>query len=140
MGGHSGNSPSIPFVNFGHPPRSRVERSRVIQAMASSAGIAASGDSTLLATELAIRTVLEKDADDYLVFVLSDANLGAYDITPAVMGETLTRSDKVKAFAVFLSEPLAAQHLQDGLPVGKGHVCLNMAELPTTFKAIFANA
>lgn len=138
--GHSGNSPSIPFVDFGHPPRSGVERSRVVQNILGSAGISAAGDSTIVATELAITRVAEKDADDYLVFVLSDANLGAYGVTPETMAETLLRDEKVKAFAVFLSEPHAAEFLKSGLPVGRGHVCLNMAELPATFKAIFASA
>eukprot|EP00929_Paragymnodinium_shiwhaense_P083487 TRINITY_DN44522_c0_g1_i1.p1 TRINITY_DN44522_c0_g1~~TRINITY_DN44522_c0_g1_i1.p1 ORF type:complete len:1645 (-),score=457.04 TRINITY_DN44522_c0_g1_i1:566-5500(-) len=138
--GHSGSSVAIPFIEFGRPPTTRAEKARIISAIRSSAGFAVGGDNTMEATELAIKTVVEKEGDDYLVFVLSDANLGAYDITPKGMGELLCRDEKVNAFAVFLSEPEAAQYLLDGLPLGKGYVCLNMAELPQTFKAIFAHA
>eukprot|EP00928_Gymnodinium_smaydae_P008379 TRINITY_DN13054_c0_g1_i1.p1 TRINITY_DN13054_c0_g1~~TRINITY_DN13054_c0_g1_i1.p1 ORF type:complete len:146 (+),score=26.11 TRINITY_DN13054_c0_g1_i1:127-564(+) len=138
--GHSGNSACIPFVDFRRPPRSKVERSRVIQNILSAAGTAANGDSTLAATELAIQAVEAEEADDHLVFVLSDANLGAYDVTPEAMTQILRRSEKVKAFALFLSEPEAARHLRDGLPVGTAHICLDAGQLPAAFKDIFARA
>lgn len=73
----------------------------------------ASGDHTLLAAEKAIKEVRKKtisdyaltfltvfllllqvvkeEADDYFVFLVSDANLGRYDITPEDLSKTKRR-------------------------------------------------
>merc|ERR1712194_979416 len=88
--GHSGNGPEISFVEFGQPPRTRGQRAAVVGQMTSAAAIAASGDSTVEAIEAAVKKVASQEADDYLVFVVSDANLGGYGITPEMLRRALT--------------------------------------------------
>lgn len=137
--GHSGNGADITFVDFRQAPRSRVERARVLGEMASSSAIAASGDSTLEAIEAAIKRVTAEDADDYLVFVVSDANLGGYGITPEMLRKALTADPKVSACALFIAERDAAEMLSTSLP-GRGYVCLDVSQLPNILKEVFARS
>lgn len=100
-----------------------------------------SGDKTLEAIERAVAKIGERtDCDDYLVFAISDANLGIYGITPDRISRALTRDPKVTASAIFIAEQKAASFLAQQLPIGKGHVCLDCADLPSIFAGIFARA
>jgi len=124
--GHSGNGPEISFVEFGQVPRGRVQRAQVMAQMVSASAIAASGDSTIEAIEAAVKRVAAQEADDYLVFVVSDANLGGYGITPEMLRRSLTSDPKVTACAVFIAERDAAEMLSTALPAGRGYVCLDV--------------
>ncbi|CAE8617988.1 unnamed protein product, partial [Polarella glacialis] len=126
--GHSGNGPELPFVEYGQPPRGRQQRAQVIGQMVSAAGIAASGDTTVEAIETAVKRVASQEADDYLVFVVSDANLGGYGITPEILRKALTADPKVTACAIFVAEKDAAdmygrrdaaQHSKGGFRPGR---------------------
>jgi hypothetical protein len=59
-------------------PTDRDGRARVIERMYVHARSAASGDRSLQAAVAATKKVAEEVADDHLVFLLSDANLGRY--------------------------------------------------------------
>ena len=75
----------------------------------------ASGDHTLEGTGKAIQKVVEQEADDYFVFVISDANLRRYGIEPSQLGRLLVADKRVKAFAIFLAsigDALRAGHLR----------------------------
>jgi len=138
--GHSGNGPELPFVEFGNPPKTRMQRASVVSAMTSAAGIAASGDSTVEAIEAAVKRVAAEEGDDYLVFVVSDANLGGYGITPDMLQKAMNADPKVTASAIFIAEKAAADMLSSALPTGRGYVCMDVEQLPNILKEIFARA
>ena len=62
--------------------------------------------------------MVAEDADDYFLFLLSDANLGRYDVSPQEMGKVLRSEERVNAYAIFIAEPLAADWLKSELPFG----------------------
>lgn len=132
--GHSGNGAEISFVEYGSPPRGRQQKAQVIAQIISASGIAASGDSTVEGIEAAVKRVAAEEADDYLVFAVSDANLGAYGITPEILRKALTVDPKVTACAIFIAEHDAAEMLATGLPAGRGYVCLDVEKLPNVMK------
>jgi len=138
--GHSGNGPEIPFVDYGNAPKRRSQKAQIVSQITSAAGIAASGDTTVEAIEAAVKRVASQEADDYLVFVVSDANLGGYGITPDMIRKALTADPKVTACAVFIAERDAAEMLSSSLPNGRGYVCLDVEKLPNILKEVFARA
>ena len=89
--GHSGTTAALPLVAFNAPPASKEEKALVIDRMYSHARGASSGDRSL---EAAVKAAVDvgnsvSDADDYLVFLFSDANLGRYGISPAAINTAL---------------------------------------------------
>ncbi|GLD91816.1 hypothetical protein PINS_up000349 [Pythium insidiosum] len=139
--GHSGDSPEIPFVEFGAAPKDRKERLKVLQRMVAHSQYCMSGDNTVEAIDHAVKRVTEADGDDYFVFVVSDANLERYGISPRRMGRQLIADPRVKAHAIFIASFAdEADRIMKELPHGRGHVCLDTTELPRTFKKIFTTA
>jgi hypothetical protein len=138
--GHDGESPLIPFVDWGRPPSSAAERLQVIELMYWNAMFCRSGDNTLAAAAHAIREVAREEADDYFVFVLSDANLSQYGISPTSLAQTLLADRRVNAHAIFIAREEDAEYLSRRLPPGRGHVVLNTAHLPRVFKEIFTSS
>ncbi|KAF1335695.1 Von willebrand factor a domain-containing protein 8, partial [Globisporangium splendens] len=139
--GHSGDSPDIPFVDFGHPPADRKERLKILQKMVAHTQYCSSGDHTVEAIDHAVKRIVEEDGDDYYVFVVSDANLERYNIHPKRMSQKLIADSRVKAHAIFIASFAGeAARIRRDLPQGRGHVCLDTAELPLTFKKIFTSA
>jgi hypothetical protein len=137
--GHSGDAPDIPFVEFGAPPSNRKERLKILQRMLAHSQFCMSGDHTLEGTAMAVQKVVEQDADDYFVFVLSDANLRRYGIEPSRLGRMLVADKRVKAFAIFIASiGDEADRIQEGLPTGRGFVCLDTSRLPGLFKQLFS--
>ncbi|TMW60750.1 hypothetical protein Poli38472_000792 [Pythium oligandrum] len=139
--GHSGDSPEIPFVNFGEPPANRKERLKILQRMVAHSQYCMSGDHTVEAIDQGVARVVEQDADDYYVFVVSDANLERYGINPRRMGRKLIADPRVKAHAIFIASFAdEADRIRKELPSGRGHVCLDTTDLPRMFKQIFTTA
>ncbi|KNC84900.1 hypothetical protein SARC_02908 [Sphaeroforma arctica JP610] len=138
--GHSGSTPTIPLVAYGKPPANENERMDVVSKMYGYAGGSVSGDNTLNAARIAVEEVTAEEADDYYVFVVSDANVGRYDITPTTFGAILSKDERVNAYAIFIAERGAADYLINGLPFGHGFVCEETETLPTVFKDIFTRA
>lgn len=60
------------------------------------------GDHTLSATELAVKSLAEEDSDESIVVVLSDANLQRYGIPPSQLGAALTACPNVSAYVIFI--------------------------------------
>lgn len=114
-------------------------RYNVIQDMYRASSSCPTGDATLTAISHSIELATEKEGDDYLVFVLSDANLGRYSISPADLKQELQADPKVTASILFIAEPNAAAWLSSGIP-GQAHVVLDTAKLPHVIKTIFARA
>ena len=61
-----------------------------------------SGDHTLEATEHAVRTLSEEEADEHFVIVLSDANFDRYGIRPQRFAQVLTSNEDVNAYVIFI--------------------------------------
>lgn len=138
--GHSGTSASIPLVPFGSPPRSQEQRSSVVQRIFDHSRSTSSGDKSLEAAARASLEVTQEEADDYLVFLLSDANIGRYGISPAALRLALRGDGRSSGYCLFIAEPEAAEWLVRELPLGKAHSILDVASLPQAFKEIFSNA
>lgn len=137
--GHSGDSDCLPLVDYGHPPPNRAERLKVLNKMVAHAQYCFSGDSTLEATARAVSEVAALEADDRLVFVLSDANLRRYGIPPAALAKHMTVDPRVQVFAIFLASMAdEAQRTVAALPPGRGFACLDTSELPALLRTIFA--
>eukprot|EP01065_Artemidia_motanka_P048528 TRINITY_DN7830_c2_g2_i2.p2 TRINITY_DN7830_c2_g2~~TRINITY_DN7830_c2_g2_i2.p2 ORF type:complete len:278 (+),score=81.44 TRINITY_DN7830_c2_g2_i2:1198-2031(+) len=137
--GHNGDSPCIEFTSFGSPPRSDQERFDVIRQLY--AGTACrTGDHTLAAVHAAVAATAEKEADDYFVVVVSDANIGQYGVDADNMSEALKSDPKVTAHFVFIADDHGARSLAQGLPPGRGHVVLDTADLPKVFRRIFESS
>ena len=137
--GHSGAGPEHVFVPFGKPPSSAQDRARVIQDIFTATNCP-SGDHTLAGAEVAIERVLEAEADDYFVFLLSDANLGQYGVSPRALSQALTVNPKVHSYAIFISNDAAAEEMRRNMPVGRGHIVTDTSRLPQLFKEFFTTA
>jgi hypothetical protein len=141
---------------LGHARPPTLERPRVCVPLPHGC----SGDNTLPATLLAVREVVcpagraadaaaalggglgaaEVPADDRLVFVMSDANLGRYGTDPKELARALTGDPRVHGYCLFLAEPSAADWLAKEMPLGRGVVCMDTAALPGCLKDMFARA
>jgi hypothetical protein len=136
--GHSGDGPCTPFVEYGAPPTDDKARLALLRRMAAHTQYCQSGDNTLNAARAAVAEVLAHDADERFVFVLSDANLARYGVEPADLREAMRApAAGVEAHALFISSLRdEAAQIRSALPAGRGHICLNAADVPRTFKDI----
>ena len=62
---------------------------RVVSTLYSHAYSARSGDNSLQAARQAVSEVAAMDADERFVFLLSDANLGRYDVSPQDLADVV---------------------------------------------------
>ena len=90
--GHSGTTAQLPLVDFSSHPKTKGEKALVVDKIYAHARGASSGDKSVEAAVKASVAVSTdaSDADDYLVFLFSDANLGRYGISPASISRALT--------------------------------------------------
>lgn len=129
MVGHSGGSPSIPIMDWGAIPRTPAGRHKVVESLYAASGSAPRGDQTLNALRLAVEDVVSAEADEYIVCLVSDANLGAYNITPESIREEMERDERVRVLCIFLAEESIASWLSASL-VGSAWVCSHASDLP----------
>lgn len=104
------------------------------------ASFCSSGDNTLAAMQHAIQEVTKEEGDEYFVFVLSDANLGRYGISPEALANVVLSDKRVNVYAIFIAGEQDALWLTKLLPLGHGHVCTDTAQLPRIFKEIFTSS
>ena len=138
--GHSGESSEILLVDYNKPPRNVKERMDVLDQLHAHSQYCLSGDNTLQAASRAVQEVTRKDAGNYFVFLVSDANLRRYRINPRELHDHLvSRNDRsVNAYAIFLASfGNEANSIVSALPPGRGHVCMDTSLLPGIFKSIF---
>ncbi|KAG5511337.1 hypothetical protein GH5_07586 [Leishmania sp. Ghana 2012 LV757] len=141
MIGHNGDSDNIPLVNFGAPPANQKERMVICQKMLAYAQYCWSGDNTVKAMQRSIELVTKEKGDSYFVFVISDANLHQYGITPRELTEIIQSRPEVKMFCIFIATLGAqASHLQQQLPAGHGYECMRTDVLPQVLRQIFTSA
>uniref|UniRef100_A0A6B2L8W2 VWFA domain-containing protein n=1 Tax=Arcella intermedia TaxID=1963864 RepID=A0A6B2L8W2_9EUKA len=139
--GHSGDSPEITFVSWEKPANTIPERLLVVEKMIAHSQYCASGDFTVEATSLAVKRVIQTEADDYFVFVFSDANLARYGISTSVLNRELTQEPKVNSSMIFIASPMnEAERIKNELPPGKAFICLDPQDLPHTFKQILSQS
>merc|ERR1712048_226934 len=118
------------------------------------------GDNTIEATRAAIDYVRSTMANDVatvgeageesddgaakgraFVVVLSDANFRRYQMDPLWWSDALMHDPVVEGHAVMIgSLGEEAKRIRASLPPGRGHIVLDTALLPATFKTIFAQA
>ena len=136
--GHSGAASAVLLVPWGSPPKTRLERLKLVRKMVTHAQTCKSGDHTLQATKRAVADVAAKAADEYFVFLLSDADFGRYDLTGRDLGAALTADPRVSAYALFIASNFeAAEAIKDELPPGKGFSCYDTSKLIGTLRDIF---
>eukprot|EP00929_Paragymnodinium_shiwhaense_P058805 TRINITY_DN29464_c0_g1_i1.p2 TRINITY_DN29464_c0_g1~~TRINITY_DN29464_c0_g1_i1.p2 ORF type:complete len:704 (+),score=153.80 TRINITY_DN29464_c0_g1_i1:2401-4512(+) len=153
--GHSGDTPREHFVDFGQPPANRAERLKILQRMVAHTQFCWSGDNTIEATHAAVHHVLNgldlsrDDEDDEndgtrgraFMVVLSDANFARYGLDPLRWSDALTQDPRVEGHAVMVgSLGEEAARICAALPPGRGHIVMDTALLPATFKSIFEQA
>jgi hypothetical protein len=138
--GHSGASAWLPFIEMGKPPANRMQRLRVIRAMIDHSSSCISGDHTLAAGIRAVHEVAIEEADDYFVFLVSDANLEGYGVSPESLSKALTADSAVNAFVMFVAEEATARQMQRSMPPGRAHLVLDTSTMPLLFKNIFSTA
>jgi len=146
--GHSGDSRCIELVKFGEPPANAKERLRILQTMVAHSQFCQSGDNTLGAIKQAIMDVSSKDpyddgdesdnSVDSVVIAISDANLERYGISPRELGRAMRTPDgSTKAFCIFIASfGDEAEEIKRELPIGRGFVCMDPGDLPTTVRNI----
>jgi len=140
--GHSGDGPNTTFVDYGEAPQNDKDRLQVLSKMYAHTQYCMSGDTTLEALQRVVPEISSRDADDHMVFLVSDANLRRYGITTRELAEAMTpQGTKAAVHCIFIASfGDEAVRLQQELPLGKGHVCLDPTRLPPTLKQIFADS
>merc|ERR550514_87781 len=99
-----------------------------------------SGDNTLAATLRAVAKIADEEADDRFVFVVSDANLAQYGVSPKVMAKALQQDDRVNVYAFFIAGAEQAEEVRRAAPPGKVYTILDPREFPVVFRKIFSSA
>ncbi|KAI9345549.1 AAA domain-containing protein [Obelidium mucronatum] len=139
--GHSGDAANIDFIQELKYPKDEKAMFEVLGKMSAHAKFCLSGDNTVSAVETVIADVQKgKDADDYFALILSDANIGQYNINPTELAKALSKSDKVNAYIIFIgSIKDQAETLSKAMP-GRAFVCTDTKQLPNILKTIFVNS
>ena len=131
IGGHSGDSDDLTFVEEGSPPANDRDRLQVIRKMNAHAELCDSGDNTLRCAKKAIRDIVKQEGDEYFVFLLSDANLDVYGIGSTELLSLLNLDRRVRVFIIFIgSIGDQAQTLTQALPAGQVFTALDTADVP----------
>ena len=113
---------------------------QVIRAMIDHSATCISGDHTLAAGIRAVSEVTASEADDYFVFLVSDANLEGYGVSPDSLSKALTSDSLVNAFVMFVAEEATANKMKKSMPPGRAHLVLDTTTMPLLFKNIFSTA
>ena len=81
------------------------------------------------------------EADEHFVFVVSDADLERYGITPVAWNKLLVAEPKCHAYAILISQNESeGERILAGIAPGHAHVCEQTDALASTFMAIFKHA
>lgn len=135
IGGHSGDSDNLQFVEEGKPPSNDRERLQVIRKMHAHSDLCDSGDNTLSSVRYAVREIVKQEADEHAVFLLSDANLEQYGIGAKELLEILNLDPRVRVFIIFIgSLGDQASRLSQSMPAGNVFVALNTSDIPVIMK------
>ncbi|KAJ3359065.1 hypothetical protein GGF32_009678 [Allomyces javanicus] len=140
--GHSGDSSKIALVAADKPPRTDMDRFKVLETMVAHSQYCWAGDTTLEATKRAIDE-LAKDKDKYdslHVVVLSDANLRRYGIQASTIARALETDKNVHAAMIMIGTlGDEATQIKKALPAGKGFIVPAAQQLPSILRQVFAS-
>ncbi|KAF7726766.1 von Willebrand factor A domain-containing protein 8 [Apophysomyces ossiformis] len=135
--GHSGDGANIEFVTPSNYPKTEKEAFEVINKMRAHSQYCLSGDNTLGAAAHAVKEIVKEEGDDYLVAILSDANIAQYNIHPNDIARVLKSDDRVTAQMIFIgSLQDQAEQLKKALG-NHAHICAENKDLPKIIKALF---
>ena len=138
--GHSGSTDDVTIVDPNKLPQNDGERLDVLRAMNAHSASCDSGDHTLEATALAIKEIVKEPGDEYFVFLLSDANLEQYAITPGHLKKLLELDQRVNVFILFIgSIGDQARRLREELPSDKVFVTLDTREIPGVLRKVLTS-
>jgi Mg2+ and Co2+ transporter CorA len=137
ISGHSGDTDSLILVPWGKPPTNDKMRLDVLRAMHAHTEMCDSGDTTLEAARKAIFDVAGKDADDRFVFLVSDANLQQYSITPDMLARIFSLDKRVHVFLLFIASPRDSTSAFVERWPSNVFVCLDKRDLPRVLKKMF---
>ncbi|CAO3593309.1 unnamed protein product [Absidia cylindrospora] len=137
ISGHSGDSAYMEFVKPGYYPKSEREEFEVLSRMRAHCRYCLSGDKTLGAVAHSIKEVVTEVGDDYLVVIISDANIAQHKIQPKDIAQALKSDDRVTAQMIFIgSIQDQAEQLKKALG-SQAHMCIENKELPKIMKSLF---
>lgn len=138
--GHSGDGANIEFVTPGKYPKTEKEAFEVINKMKAHSQYCLSGDNTLGAASHSMKEIVEEEADDYFVVIMSDANITQYNIHPNDIARILKSDDRVTAQMIFIgSLQDQAEQLKKALG-SHAHICTENKELPKIIKSLFLSS
>ena len=133
--GHSGDTDDLVLVKEGMEPKNDRDRLMVVRKMNAHTEICDSGDNTIRSCEKAINTIVERDADEHVVFLLSDANLEQYGIGSGDLMRLLNQDKRVRVFILFIgSIGDQAVRLARECPAGQVFVALDTTQIPRILK------
>ena len=133
--GHSGDTDDLVFVAEGKEPKTDRERLMVVRKMNAHTEVCDSGDNTIRACEKSIQNIIKKDADEHVVFLLSDANLEQYGIGGNDLERLLRLDKRVRVFILFIgSIGDQAVRLAQQCPAGQVFVALDTSQIPKILK------
>ncbi|XP_050525858.1 von Willebrand factor A domain-containing protein 8 [Daktulosphaira vitifoliae] len=141
--GHSGETECLKFVDKFNPPTDNKKRLEVIKKMHAHTQFCMAGDNTLQSVVYAQKTLEaeNKDFDEAVIILLSDANLARYNIRPEKLAAALTLSSDVQSYAIFIgSLGDQADMLNRSLPTGKSFVCMDLKHIPQIIQQIFMSS
>ena len=144
--GHSGDGPDHVFVKFGEPPKTDLERLKVVERMWAYAQHCQSGDYTLEGVQAAVAHLQKRDtqsgpADEKIVLAFSDANLDRYSISATGLEKALVTDKRTHASIFFLaSSDGEAERITRQVTPGHAYTALNMQMLPTMIKSVFSHS
>ena len=110
MYGHSGAAVEVPLVLAGSPPRDREARLDVVNRIYEHVSYVKSGDNTLASALAAVQQVTEQPGDDYFVFLLSDAMLEQYNVSPQNLADALLIDPRVNSYCIFIGAYVKRDH------------------------------
>ena len=136
---HSGDQVVIPLVKLGATPKNDGDRFRILRDIVAYTQYCMSGDHTVECITQSIKDVRDREADDYFVIALSDANLSRYGITPEILGRALKRDEKVKAAVIFIDRGgVEAGSVARALP-GRAFVAEDTKDIPRVLSDILTS-
>ncbi len=90
-----------------------------------------SGDNSVAGLRTAVREIVKNDADEYFVFLLSDANLDQYNIKASDFTALINGDRRVNVYILFIGTlGDQAKRLTEELPPGHVFICLETSDIP----------
>ena len=138
--GHNGDGPrAVELVKFGSPPQDEEARFEVVRKLYGATSCA-SGDSTLAAAAAGVSEVIKEDADDHIVVLISDANVGLYGVDAMSLRESLLFDSRVRGHVIFIAGGQGAYEIVEQLPRGCGFMATDPSLLHVIMKDIFSRS